>query len=160
MRYYTLLAVLFSAVLFIGGCKKKDDPSLRDIMLGSKWKLTAATIDPPLTIAGSPVSNIYTQEAIIPSCRRDDITIFTSDGKYTIEEGATRCSPTDPTINESGDWTISSDAKSVRLVPTGQAATNYTVISASSGELKLSAPASVTGSTVSYTISYTFSKAN
>jgi len=104
MRYYTLLAVLFSAVLFVGGCKKKDDPSRKDLLTSGNWKLTAWTSDPPVSFTGgAPATDQYAQ---LKSTDKDDLYIFTSDGKLVRDEGPTKENGANQIV-ATGTWTLS-----------------------------------------------------
>lgn len=156
MRYYTLLAVLFSAVLFIGGCKKKDDPSLKDVLSSHSWKVTAHTSDPALVINGTNYgTDVFSQLAIYKTCVKDNLFYFESNGNYRIEEGASKCNDTDPVINESGTWTLTSDEKTLSTTANGQR-TEYTILEKSSDKI-IASYLFVNGG-VSYKQTITFSK--
>lgn len=152
MRYYTLLAVLFSAVLFVGGCKKKDDPSAKEVLTSHSWKITAHTSDPALGTFGT---DIYAQLAIYPSCTKDNIFYFESNGNYRQEEGASKCNDTDPVIKESGTWTLTSDEKTLSITAGGDR-TEFTVVEKSSD--KIVGTYLLINGGVSYKQTITFSK--
>ncbi|MEJ1929326.1 DUF5004 domain-containing protein [Nostoc sp. NIES-2111] len=153
MRYYTLLAVLFSAVLFIGGCKKKDDPSRKEL-IARTWKLTAQTSDPSLPLGGSQLTDVYSQ---LRTCFKDNTYIFESSGSYRSEEGASKCNDSDPVIVESGTWTLSSDEKTLSVTTAnGNSRTEYTIVSISSSEMKATYIFNLQGSTLNYKQSVTF----
>jgi hypothetical protein len=40
------------------------------------------------------------------ACDKDDQYVFRANGTYEINEGATKCDPTDPQVFASGNWTL------------------------------------------------------
>jgi hypothetical protein len=161
MRFsFLALAALTVFIGFSSCSKKSDSTSRKDLITSGRWKLTAETIDPGITVGASTITNLYAQEDFVPSYTKDDVTIFSGAGTYQIEEGTLKKNVTDPAIKETGTWTLSSDEKSMHIQPTGRPtseATDLTLISVSSSEIKGTFPATITGSTTSYTVSVTFS---
>jgi|GEM_PF-2522414 len=155
-----ILSTLFLALLFtlsFVGCKKKDDEiSTRDALIQGRWKLTALTVEPGINTGLSVITNLYAQEAFVPSYEKDDVTIFASAGTYQVEEGALKQNPTDPAINATGMWSLSSDSKALRIQETGELAQNFTLISVSKGQFKGTTPFVVQGSSITYTITATW----
>lgn len=111
------MALLFSTVIV--GCKKEDDdeatsPS-KSAMLTGTWKVTAATVDPPIDFFGTPLSDLY--NTFFQDCNKDDLTVFNSDKSYEFNEGETKCFSSDPQIQDQGTWALSSDGKTLTLTP-------------------------------------------
>ena len=79
----TLIATAFIACLAIGSCKK-DDAGNPDLIIG-KWKMTGY-IHNGADVYGTAV----------PSCVTDDIITFGNTNIITLDEGLTKCNPTDP----------------------------------------------------------------
>ena len=85
-------------------CKKDDDNSGGTVSIVGDWIQIGATED-----------GISTWETDYDDCEKDDITTFQSDGKYVIDEGATKCDPNDPQISDSGTYSLSSDQKQLTM---------------------------------------------
>jgi hypothetical protein len=112
-------------LLFSLGCKKKEENlSKTEILTRSSWKLTALTVEPP----ANGITNLFDQN---PKCVTDNITFFTNDKKYTIEEGVTKCADNNPTINDQGSWAFSSDEKNLSFTSSNPAfgKTEYELVS-------------------------------
>lgn len=111
-----LFAIFSLAVLvFVGaGCGKKNDdaPVTKTSLISRTWLLTGLTVSPAIfgqtnLLAGSS------------ACELDDITVFTSAGTYTGEEGATKCSPSDPQVYERGNWRFLNNETQLEMRETG-----------------------------------------
>jgi hypothetical protein len=101
-----LLAAV-TAIIFISSCKKNND----DIIYNRTELLTRA---PWIQVASEISSNgngFYTdpQWASAPACEKDDVLIFRANQTYEVNEGTTRCDPSDPFIFISGNWYLSND---------------------------------------------------
>lgn len=107
-RYFKVLALsVFAFLFFISACKKEEsDPTPESMLTAGNWKMTAMVIDPPVTVQGISVSDIY---AFLLPCVTDDLIKFESDGTVVEDEGATKCDPDDPQTTSDGTWTLSSD---------------------------------------------------
>ncbi|MBN8703156.1 MAG: lipocalin family protein [Bacteroidetes bacterium] len=106
-----VLVVLFS-------CKKKeteeppvvDEPTKanKELLINKNWKMTSlmfGTIDFYSTIA---------------ACESDDISIFSADSTFVIDEGLTKCNTADPQTKSTGVWIfIDNDTKLVMTPTTG-----------------------------------------
>jgi hypothetical protein len=90
----SLLIIAFAICLTIESCKKHDK-ALNPII--GKWTLTAYIHD-GIDVYGTG----------IPACLIDDIFTFTSDLTLIVDEGPTKCSPTDPQTT-SGTYSLNSD---------------------------------------------------
>ena len=98
----TLKATVLGLALLTGfsSCKKDDggdDPVVTNttIITGTKWKWAGATIDPgiqnPLT--GQIIDDF---SSFIPTCEKDNLIHFKSNGDVISDEGDSKCLPTDP----------------------------------------------------------------
>jgi len=141
-----LWVVLFATVAF--SCSDDDDVTLStsaSLTSASKgWVVSAATISP----AFLGITDWYAQ---LEACDQDDATIFTSDGKYKIES-TVKCDSTEPTIIETGTWTLSSDNK-VLSMTTGSDVTESTIVEANAGTIKVTQTDELNG--VKYTLTMT-----
>ncbi|GAB4132779.1 MAG: hypothetical protein Fur0027_20560 [Raineya sp.] len=97
MKKITYLALMLMIASLVFSCKKKDpEPSPRQKIIG-KWRM----------ISGSTTVGGITTPA--EACELDNITEFKTGDIYTIDEGPTKCEPTDPqtttgpySLNEAG----------------------------------------------------------
>jgi PKD repeat protein len=78
-------------------------PTKSEIIAGGPWKITGLKM-----FDGTTTTDIY---FFFDDCEKDDIWDFKINGTYNNEEGATKCNSGDPTIIDSGVWTLSSDEK-------------------------------------------------
>ncbi len=98
MKKLLFILCLGSSVVFTS-CKKDDDPTKKEMLVGKNWVMTALTIDPAIPVVGS---NIFNQRK---ACVNDDITIFAADGKVTFDEGASKCEASFPQTT-TGSWAL------------------------------------------------------
>jgi len=72
------------ALLVYAGCNDESDPVPSQLELLQRkggWNLTSSKIDPPLETPNGLISDTY--PGILP-CHKDDILVFSADGKVTI----------------------------------------------------------------------------
>jgi hypothetical protein len=74
------------------------------LLTGAKWKISAHTITPGVDEDGDGVltTNLFSSEG---SCTQDDVTQYSANGKWSVDEGATKCDPSDPQV-ETGTWKL------------------------------------------------------
>lgn len=112
-----LIAVLLSALM---GCKKEDDvapPSKRDVLTKSTWTQTGLTVNPALNGRTDYFSSM-------DACTKDDVYRYATDGKYTADEGATKCTATAPQLFYDGTWRLTQDEQRLLLEYTENLANN------------------------------------
>ena len=103
MRNFNPLFLLVVTMLVFAGCQKDDDPpSNSELIVGKNWTITNYLVSEN----SSPPFDLFTTPGIT-NCTKDDIYKFSTDGKYIIDEGATRCYQNDPQIYQEGTWVIS-----------------------------------------------------
>ncbi|GHN01667.1 hypothetical protein WSM22_31560 [Cytophagales bacterium WSM2-2] len=85
-------------------CSKKNEtpiPSKESLLvLNNGWRLTSVTISPGI----GGVTDYY--NTVLEACERDNIMLFDPHGTYTVDEGATKCDPSDPQTADHGTWTF------------------------------------------------------
>ncbi|MEO6096385.1 MAG: hypothetical protein ABIW76_12040 [Fibrobacteria bacterium] len=83
------------------------------ILIGAKWKMTAHTITPAVDYDGNGtlVTNLF---AVEHGCGHDDIDSYTSDHKFSFDEGPTKCDASDPQ-KETGTWSFNSAGDSLTI---------------------------------------------
>ena len=108
---YVLVAALAALTV---SCKKDGEnapaPSKTDLLTAKKWRITAAST---VTTVGTNTSTTD-DYAASPACERDDFTQFLANKAVTFDEGATKCSASDPQTT-SGTWDFNSDQTKLNL---------------------------------------------
>ncbi len=120
MNVKLLLPLAFVTVF--SSCGKDDPaPSNTELLTSKTWKQTY------LKTAG------LTQD--LDPCELDDRTTFSTDGIHLLDEGATKCDPSDPqTI--SGTWSFQDDETTLRLSGDG-VSSDFQILMLSNGTLRL-----------------------
>lgn len=106
-----------------------------DLLVNAEWLLRGGTIVPPVEIDfnGTKIQlddywqliALQNQETEAPNCARDNLMIFYRDSTLELNEGPTRCDPSDPQVQEGGNWQFEEDETKIRfssfpLDPTGE----------------------------------------
>lgn len=92
---FALLMVLF--VLTAVSCKK--DKPREELLTSGAWRATSISVAlGPLTVDAF---------AELEDCEKDDRMTFKSDKTVEIDEGATKCNPSDPQTYSLGAWSLS-----------------------------------------------------
>jgi hypothetical protein len=96
MKNYLSIAILASVLL--GGCTKNDtSPKTKaELLTSGSWKQTGAQYK----VGAGAWTDYYSN---ISPCTKDDIITFKADGTLTLDEGATKCDPSDQQVS-SGMW--------------------------------------------------------
>ena len=98
---YSIIAIVVVLIIAIG-CKKDKDSSRMGIITSGTWKLIALSTEPGYDVDGD--GHIDTDLfAFYDLCEKDDYFTFKSNGTYEINEGPTKCDPSDPQVYTS-DW--------------------------------------------------------
>lgn len=148
----TLATFAVVSSIIIAACSKDDNntpQSAEAILTTNRWQLTAATV----TIPGSSLSvNVYDS---VPACNRDNFYIFASGGTVTIDEGASKCDPSDAQTT-TGSWQLLNNNTQIKTVDpiTGQS-TTANVVTLTSSKLVLQDTATYSGFKVSANITLT-----
>lgn len=140
-------------VLALGfsGCEKDNGPpSQSELIVGKNWKIKTYFVSQN----NSPAFDVYATPNVT-ECTKDDIYKFTSDGKYIIDEGATKCSQLDSQIYEEGTWVIA-DNKLNRTYPVmnGAFTETFNIIELTSTQMVLERTITERGDTYKLTITY------
>jgi hypothetical protein len=101
MKNFTPLLCVIMLLVFAGCEKDNDPPGSAELIVGKDWKITNYFVSEN---SSTPFDLFTTPN--ITNCTRDDIYKFSSDGKYIIDEGTTRCYQNDPQIYQEGTWVI------------------------------------------------------
>lgn len=99
ITYFALMLMLASLVF---SCKKKDPEPTPQQKVTGNWRLTFARI----TVDGVSENG--------QPCELDNTFNFQASGAFTIDEGATKCDPSDPQTS-TGTWSITADGKTMNI---------------------------------------------
>jgi hypothetical protein len=129
MQQFFRTKLFLGLLLFLfvfSSCKKEDPVPIYDqkaqLLAGSKgqsknWKLTSYS----LTLPNGDFLDVFEAEDLgfKATCTRDDIYKFSNNPtqSYESNEGATKCSDTDPALIEKGTWFFSNDAMWINISP-------------------------------------------
>ena len=103
MKNNSFLAILTISMLAFSACGKDDSP--KDLLTGAScWK--------QVKVESRASANDTWIDDSLSSCSKDDCTSFTSDGKFSFDEGATKCDPGDPQTS-SGTFSLTEDGKTL-----------------------------------------------
>lgn len=110
---------VFVLIAFCFSCKKEEatpvPPTKTELLTSSAWKCVAGSVTPAYDVLGNgtPISGEYWSKA--PSCWKDDIWSFTTAGKFTHDEGPTKCNSSDPQIYSQGTWKFETAENVIRI---------------------------------------------
>ncbi|HMQ47648.1 MAG TPA: DUF5004 domain-containing protein [Saprospiraceae bacterium] len=111
-------------LLLVNSCKKeKDTLDKTQLLTNGSWKLTTMTVEPAIDWFGTPVTNVYLQ---LPTCVKDDLTIFKSNGIINYDEGASKCNPNDPQTT-TGTWTFNTDQTILSITTNGSSTESWDI---------------------------------
>jgi Lipocalin-like domain len=123
IRYAALFLFSFVILSGIGACKKDSaaDKSRTELITQAAWKLVKSESK---TGTGAWVDGT----GLFLACEKDDNFVFRTNASYEINEGLTKCAPTDPQIYETGTWAFQTNETEVRLTSTGSSSSDISVI--------------------------------
>jgi len=149
---YFLVAALGVATL---GCSKKKEetpaPSKTDLLTDKNWITTAFTVSPGIVFpGGATVTDIYAQRA---PCDRDDFIRFEKPNVFKNDEGATKCTQTDPQTT-TGTWVFNGDQSIITVTQQGSTPQSLNINELTDTSLKFNYT-QASGATPSITYTYT-----
>ena len=124
-----LKKISFLALIIIASltaCKKDSTSTDNAVLLTTgKWKLTAET---------TGTIDTYKNYG---ACEKDDTWTFGADGKLTLDEGATKCSASDPQTSV-GAWAFSGAEKKKLIITASGFAVTVDIVTLDASTLKWS----------------------
>ncbi|RDB07102.1 hypothetical protein [Runella aurantiaca] len=109
LRASFLLLICFS-------CKEETPaPTKTELLTGKPWKWVGGAVTPAFDVFSNGNLNNGEYWSQAPKCWQDDIRVFTTAGKFTHEEGATKCNVADPQIYAQGTWQFDASEKVVKI---------------------------------------------
>ena len=156
LRMKKLLS-LFLVAAALASCSKKDDStptpipaSPTELLTAKSWRISAETSSTAIT--GSPTPIVQDEYANMKACERDDFTKFNTDKSATFDEGATKCSTTDPQT-QTGSWSLNSANTQLTIKdPTQGSTIVFDVVTLSATTLSLRYSTSYSSGGISATI--------
>lgn len=148
----TLAIFAVVSSIIIAACSKDDNntPQSAEAMLTTnRWQLTAATA----TIPGSTIT--FDAYDTIPACIKDNFYTFAAGGSATVDEGASKCDPSDPQTT-TGNWQLLNNNTQIKTIDpvTGQS-TTLGIVALTSSKLILQDTVTLSGITVNGTLTLT-----
>ena len=156
-NYLLLLAV--AASVSLTSCDKDDDTvttkSKTELLTAGAWKGASLTVNPAIDWDGDGTKETDLTQ-FVDACSLDDLTIFKADKTYTEEEGASKCTSTDPQVIATGTWAFNGDESAVLLTETGSTtAETYNIAELTANSLKYTESFTDTAN-VTYTFTSSF----
>lgn len=114
IRSTALLILITVLVVGIGSCKKDTAAvakSKTELLTQSNWKIVK---EESKTGTGAWVDNTSTL-----ACEKDNNIVFRTNATLELNEGATKCNPTDPQISGTGTWSFLTSETQLQVVVTG-----------------------------------------
>lgn len=120
MQFKTVTVCLF-VLAALSNCKKEEKsntPSKTDLLTSGQWRMTAYTLTPPMDLNGDSAVD-SDGLAAMDACERDDLFIFQKGGTLTLDEGPTKCNPSDPQT-EMAEWSFQNNETGIVIdgIPT------------------------------------------
>lgn len=150
------LCIIASAFLFlIISCSKGGDSSTpptvskTTLLTSSDWGIVGVQ---QKAVTASVWTDNY---ATMKPCEKDNRVVFRANGTYETNEGATKCSASDPQILETGTWSLTTnETVLVTQATNGTQIWNATIETLTANSLIISYTQVVSGVTYQYRESY------
>jgi hypothetical protein len=110
-----LLAVLVVVGLF--SCKKESAKSKTELLTQAGWRQSNGE----MKTGASGTWSVDPSFSSMSACEKDDITLFKTGGSFEINEGASKCSPSDPQLIYTGVWAFQNNETEISIVGQGVA---------------------------------------
>jgi hypothetical protein len=116
MKKYLCTIMAVSALLFSSCTDTSSDlpaPTKTELLTNKNWRIISQTATTNTTTT--------TTDTFGPQkdCNKDDIFIYGTDGKFTWDEGATKCDPADDQVFITGTWVFADNETKIVLTGLG-----------------------------------------
>ena len=93
------LVLAIATLSLVAACKKdkSDDSARMNLITTGKWKLVALTSQPGHDVDGDGIADTD-MFAFMDLCEKDNLIVFKKSGEYEVDEGPTKCDPSDPQV--------------------------------------------------------------
>ena len=105
------IAIIVLSVIAINYSCKKSNVSTTDtsaLLQNKNWKITALTMNPGYFGITDVLNGLFFD------CEKDDIYEFNANGNFVLDNGSTKCAPTDPQT-QTGSWNYNSSSKNLHF---------------------------------------------
>jgi hypothetical protein len=140
--FFKFAALLAVVIFLMPSCKK--DPTKTELITTGTWRITASTVT-----FGTTTTDAY---ASFLACDKDNVTTFVAGGVIKEDEGATKCSASDPQTN-TGTWAFTDNETKLSIIASGATAA-YSIVTLDANTLKISQSTTSSGVTYSSTITF------
>jgi hypothetical protein len=111
-----LLLAATLTILSSSSCKKDDDPvpkTKTELLTLGGWKLVKGEF------RTNPSLPWTDGTGILQPCEKDDVNLYKTDTNYEINEGASKCTASDPQVYEVGKWAFQNNETELKTTETG-----------------------------------------
>ena len=147
MKRLNLVAFLVTSLILISSaCSKSNSSTTKtktDLIIQGSWKFSSITVN------GIDVSSL------IQACQKDNVLTFSSNGSGTLDEGATKCSSSDPQTDPF-TWSFTNNEMTLHVSTvffTG-GSNDFTIVALSDSQLVLSQMVNVSGTSQTATVTF------
>ncbi|MDO7848938.1 lipocalin family protein [Hymenobacter sp. M29] len=153
-KSYSYFAAVALGLLTLGCSKTKETPapSKTDLLSDKNWIVSAETVSPGVVVAGATITDVYGQ---FQSCQKDDFIRFEKPNVFKDDEGAVKCTQTDPQTT-TGTWVFNSDQTIITITPQGGSPQSLNIQELTDSSLKITT--SAVQNNVNYTFTITYRK--
>jgi hypothetical protein len=115
----SIILKLLAVVVVIGvfSCKKESAKSRTELLTQAGWRETSAE----MKTGASGTWGADPSFTSLSACEKDDITLFKTGGVFEVNEGATKCSASDPQLIYTGAWAFQNNETEISIVGQGVA---------------------------------------
>jgi hypothetical protein len=108
MKNLSTYALIVAMAAVTASCKKDSEdapaPTKSELLTAKNWRLT------DVKLAGTPIYN----SGLFDNCLKDNLYKFNLNKALTIDEGATKCDPTDPQT-QTGSWDFTTNETRLKI---------------------------------------------
>lgn len=138
------IPVFLGLLALSAGCKSKNSTPAE--LLTGRWKLTAKTAT--YSVQGFPLQqNAY---SALGACTQDNLFVYSSDGTYSLDEGATTCTYGDPQTKPLGNWVLDEAGTTLTYYNTSGTSNSVTITELGATTLRTTAAESLAVGPLSY----------
>jgi hypothetical protein len=104
--------IVFAVLILIAtGCKKDKDGGRMGIITSGTWKIIALATEPGYDADGDGDidSDLF---ALYDACEKDDYFVFRNNGSFEVNEGPTKCDPSNPQVYSS-EWQFANNESEI-----------------------------------------------
>jgi hypothetical protein len=147
MKLLKLITVPLSATVFFIACSKSsDNPTSKnktELLTQSSWKFDNAKV------SGVDVSGL------LQTCQKDNVYVFAAAGTGTLDEGAAKCSQSDPqTIPFNWNFESNETILNVSTVLIAGGGNKFTIVSLTETQLVVSQNITLSGSSQTAVVTF------